>query len=208
MRRIVAVVILAALLVSAPASAGQYERPPGSISAAFNLGAGWGRARLDTQTITVAESKTQTGALWGFRIGRALSEVLVFGIDYLGYHSITDDPAVYDEIESEFWVIGPSLSWYPSSTGFFIKGAAGWGGVKFRVVEGDVAARAEDSGLGLVGSIGYEIPVNARLSLGAQLEYVWMSVDEVLVADGIGGREEADLRFDTWGLSAFVMLNY
>jgi hypothetical protein len=208
MRRLLVAIVLASLVVSGPAAAEQYDRPPGSIFAAFNLGAGWGRARVDTQTITVAESATQTGALWGFRVGRALSEVVVLGIDYVGYHSVTDDPAVYDEIESEFWVIGPSLSWYPSSTGFFIKGSAGWGGVKFRVVENDAAARAEDSGLGLVGSIGYEIPVNARLSLGIQLDYVWMSVNEVQVANGIGGREDADLRFDTWGLSAFVMLNY
>ena len=208
MRRLTATVVLAVLLVSTPASAEQYDRPPGSGFLAFNLGAGWGRARVDTEDITVAESKTQTGAFWGFRLGRALSEVVVLGIDYVGYHAITDDPTVYDEIESEFWVIAPSLSWYPSSTGFFIKGSVGWGGVKFRVVDDDAAAQAEDSGLGLIGSIGYEIPVNARLSLGAQLDYVWMSVDEVLVADGIGGREEAELRFDTWGLSAFVMLNY
>jgi hypothetical protein len=208
MRRLTAVIVLAALVVSVPASAGQYERPPGSIFAAFNLGAGWGRVRVDTKTITVAESETQTGAVWGFRIGRALSEVVVLGIDYVGYKSITDDPAVYDQIESEFWVIGPSLSWYPSSTGFFIKGTAGWGGVKFRVVKDDVAARAEETDLGLIGSIGYEIPVNGRLSLGAQLDYVWMSGSTVTVADGIGGSEEADLRFDTWALSAFVMLNY
>ncbi len=208
MRRLTAIVALAALLVSAPSSAGQNERPPGSIFAAINLGAGWGRVRVDTKTITVAESETEVGALWGFRIGRALSEVLVLGIDYVGYKSITDDPAVYDKIESEFWVIGPSLSWYPSSTGFFIKGTAGWGGVKFRVVQDDVAARAEDSGLGLIGSIGYEIPVSGRLSLGVQLDYVWMSGSKVTVADGVGGSEEADLLFDTWALSAFVMLNY
>ena len=208
MRRLIATVILALSVVAAPASADHGDRPPGSVFAAFNLGAGWGLADLDASGVTIAESDAQLGAYWGFRIGRALSEVVVLGIDYVGYKSTSDDPQLFDEIESEFWVIGPSLSWYPSSTGLFIKGTVGWGGVKFRVVDGGVAARANESSLGLVGGIGYEIPVNGRLSLGAQLDYVWMSVNEVLVADGIGGREEADFRFAAWGLSAFVMLNY
>lgn len=205
MRRLILVTLL--LLAASPAFA-QYDRPPGSIFAAVHLGAGWGQASLEASGQPVAESGAQGGAFWGFRVGRALSEIAVLGVDYFAYSSVQDQPKDLDRVESEFWVIGPSMSWYPGTGGFYLKGLVGWGGVNFRLQDGDQTAVAEEKGLGLIGSIGYEIPINVRLSLGAQVDYVWMSVDEVQVADGVGGREAADFRFDTWGLNAFLMLNY
>jgi hypothetical protein len=192
-----------------PASAAEYDRPPGSVFAAFNLGVGWAKASVDEDRGNVAETDAQVGPMWGFRVGTALTEILALSVDYIGYASVTDQPAEFERIESEFWVIGPSLSWYPFEGGFFLKGLAGWGGVDFRIdVDADTRVRANEKGLGLLAGIGYEIPVNTLLSLGAEVDYLWMNVKEVEVADGTGGTTPADFGFYSLGFNAFVILNY
>ncbi|RKZ15274.1 hypothetical protein DRQ53_09495 [bacterium] len=208
LRAYLIVLLTVGLAITATGAYAEYDRPAGSLTAAFHLGVGWGNATVDDSGGTVADSGALTGAMWGFRINRALSNIVTFGIDYVGYASVEDNPEIFDRIESQFWVIGPSLSWYPAAGGFFLKGLVGWGGVDFRVEQDDVAARTNEDGMGLAGSIGYERPISVSLSLGAQLDYVWMNVNEVLVSDGIGGREEADFLFQTWGLNVFIMFNY
>lgn len=209
MRRVIMGLVLLALACPALAVAQTgYERPRGSIFAALHLGAGWGQAYVDASGETVAETDAQLGAYWGFRVGTAMSEVVALSIDYFGYASVDDEPAGFDRVESEAWLIGPSLNWYPGAGGLYLKGTVGWGGVDFRVANGDAAARATEEGLGLGAGIGYEIPLNPRLSLGAQADYVWMNVGDVTVADGLGGTESADFNFAIWGFSAFVLINY
>ena len=201
-----------ALLASLPATAQDSReegiRPAGSIFAALHLGAGWGQAYIDASGTTVAETDAQLGGYWGFRVGTALTEILALSVDYFGYSSVDDEPSGFDRVESEAWVIGPGLTWYPFAGGLYLKGIVGWGGAKFRVEDEGAAARAKEEGLGLAGSIGYEIPLNARLSFGGQLDYVWMNVGEVSVADGIGGSTDADFDFAIWGFTAFIMMNY
>jgi hypothetical protein len=208
MRKVFAILIVPMLLLATGARAAEYDRPPGSVFAVLDLGISWASAKVETSDITVAESDAQAGATWGFRIGTALSEVVALGIDYVGYKSVEDQPNVFDRIESEYWIIGPSLAWYPFEGGLYARGLIGWGGVDFRIEDGDTRARAAEDALGLAGSIGYEIPVNTLLSLGAEVDYVWMNVAEVEVADGIGGTEKADFSFSAWAVSAFVLLNY
>jgi len=205
MRRLTLIALI--LLLAGPAR-GEERRPPGSIFAAVNLGGGWSHLKAEDQIGVIAESKAQPGVFWGFRIGQAVSEIFVLGVDYVAYTGTNEEPDIADKVETDFWVIGPSLSWYPTHTGLFAKFLAGWGGVDFQLTDGDVVGRANSRELGLVGSIGYESPVSGRLSIGAQLDYVWMSVTEADVANGVGGTNKADLTFDTWGLSALVMMNY
>ena len=192
-----------------PAAAQRYERPPGSFHAALHLGGGWGKADIKgSGGSVISETETQLGGFWGFRVGTALTEVLALSVDYFGYASVDDEPGQFDRLESEFWVIGPALSWYPMSGGGYLKFLAGWGGVTLTAEADGERARADERNLGLLGSIGYEIPLNPRLSLGAQADYVWMKVDEVLVSGGSGGRQTADFGFYTWGFSLFVLMNY
>ena len=201
-------ILFVLLLLAGSARADDYERPPGSFFAAFTLGGSWATASVDDADGTVAESDAQLGATWGFRIGTALSEVLALGIDYVGYKSVEDQPKLFDKIESEYWIIGPSLAWYPFEGGLFARGLIGWGGVDLQIEQDEARARANEDALGLAGSIGYEIPVNTLLSLGAEVDYVWMNVAEVEVADGIGGTEKADFGFSAWAFSLFVLMNY
>lgn len=203
--------VLAVLLLLRPAGAQAqegYDRPSGSVFAALHLGGGWGQASIDASGQTVANTDAQGGTWWGFRIGSAVSPVVALTVDYFGYNSTANDPANLDKLETEAWLIGPSLNWYPAAGGLYLKGTVGWGGADFRAVDGDVVARASEEGLGLGAGIGYEIPVSGRLSLGGQADYVWMNVGEVKVPDGIGGTESADFNFTIWAFSAFIIVNY
>jgi hypothetical protein len=141
-------------------------------------------------------------------MGTALTEILALGIDYVGYKSVEDQPRVFDEIESEYWIIGPSLAWYPFEGGLYARGLLGWGGVDFRITDGDTRGRTSEDTFGFVGSIGYEIPVNTLLSLGGEVDYVWMNATEIEVADGRGGTETADFGFSAWTVNAFILMNY
>ena len=208
MRKSLLVLFALVALLASPASADEYDRPPGSIFAVLEIGASWATATVETSDINVAKSDPQLGPTWGFRLGSSITEVLALGIDYVGYKSVTDQPALFDRIESEYWIIGPSLAWYPFEGGLYARGLAGWGGVDFRIQDGDTRARTNESSLGLSGSIGYEIPVNTLLSLGLELDYVWMNVAKVEVADGIGGTEEADFGFSAWSVGGFILMNY
>lgn len=207
---VLAVLVLAGLaVVAAPAQAAKYDRPPGSMFAAFNLGLGWAKASVDESDGNVAETDGQLGPSWGFRLGTALNEYATLGIDYMGYKSVTDQPQDFDRVESQFWVIGPSVNWYPFEGGFYFKGLIGWGGVDFQIdVDSDTRVRFNEDGLGLLGSIGYEIPLTTLLSLGLEVDYVWMNVAQVEVADGIGGTTEADFGFSALGLNVFLIMNY
>jgi hypothetical protein len=208
MRRI-PLVLLVALLLATSAQAADYDRPPGSVFAAFNLGVAWASASVDETRGNVAETDSQVGPMWGFRLGTALNEFATLGIDYLGYKSVTDQPKQFDRIESQFWVIGPSVNWYPFEGGFYLKGLAGWGGVDFQIdVDSDTRVRAKEDGMGLLGSIGYEIPLTTLLSLGLEVDYVWMNVGQVEVADGTGGTTPADFGFSALGLNASIIMNY
>jgi len=203
------VALLVVLVLAPPARASDYGRPPGSMFAAINLGVGWGMASVDNDGGNVAETDPQLGPMWGFRLGTALNEMSTLAIDYIGYKSVTDQPEQFDRIESQFWVIGPSINWYPFEGGFYLKGLAGWGGVDFQIdVDADTRVRANESGLGLLGSIGFEIPLTTLLSLGLEVDYVWMNVGKVQVADGVGGTTEADFDYSALAFNAFLIMNY
>lgn len=119
----------------------------------FNIGFGYGSADFNCDN---CGSTDREGSLAGnIGAGGTLSPQLLLGVESNGWYK--DESGV----KSTFGNLAAVAYFYPSASGnLFLKGGVGLSGYKF-----ENGGSVDDTGLGLLAGIGFDLPISKSLSI-------------------------------------------
>lgn len=86
----------------------------------------------------------EIGGVFGLRGGYGFKPDLTAGLELTGWIGNVGD------VNWDFYVSGPSLTWYPGDRDFFVRGTFGLGDISATSLEGE----ARDTGVGALASVG------------------------------------------------------
>lgn len=174
---------LLATLATGTVASGQ-ETAPRHRGFWFLLGAGYGSAVIDCDQCNADHDPGFSGLL---AFGGTVSQQLLVGVE----------SAWWTREDNDVWTSVGNVSavgyLFPRrDMGLFLK--AGFGAAGFHST--GFGADKDQIGFGLIGGVGYEIPVGAQLSIVPVVGYQWGTMGDVGAATGV--------RQDLWQLAVAV----
>ncbi|MDX2472741.1 MAG: outer membrane beta-barrel protein [Candidatus Krumholzibacteria bacterium] len=183
------IILLAALLLATalvtPASAGRpHVREGWQIGLSYGYGAG--RVTL-SDAFGSYKGVGEGGATPQWRIGRMIGRQFALGLEYNGW--MLEGGTAERKIRSSLQQVMVTGTWYPghqesASGGLYLRGGMGlgWGGIADVEIIDQIQEhgdRLDESGLGLMASIGYEfrITTDVAAGLGAGINYLSINKD-------------------------------
>lgn len=145
----------------------------------FNVSGGVGSA---TVTCDDCDSDRETGGVFGFRLGGSLSErVLVGGEVNFWAKSYDIEPGVKGTFN--LYNVSGTLTYYPTGSGFFVKGGAGLAGADVDVeAEGTTITIDVGTGFGFIAGAGYDIPISRRWSITPGVNFSYGQLGDTTIA--------------------------
>lgn len=122
-----------------------------------NLGGGSGGLHVGSTTMD-----REIGGLLSFRAGYGFKPDLTVGMEFTTWLGNVSD------VDQTYYVLGPSLTWYPGDRGFFLRGAFGIGGISFTPLGGEENV---DMGIGGLATIGHELQIVRTVTFTSQVDY-------------------------------------
>jgi len=177
---VVTTAVILAVMVAAPAMAG----PPAHRTGFYiGLGMGLGMATWDwADPSQFGSAPSEWAGTANFHLGGALRENLVLGAEFQGWAKKWRVERSTGEQLGDVTVQMGSLTfaatWWPGNVGYYLRGGIGIGRARMELDDGNVTVKpAADTGLALLGAMGYEWRITDRFALGPQLEVVYLGVD-------------------------------
>lgn len=163
-------VVLVALgaLVARPADAAMH--PQARQGWLVGIGAGGGSAGLSGGGVSYDR---ETGFGGSFRAGYAFNPQLSLELNSIAWTKETNG------VRTSFTSSGPALNFYPGEQGLVLRAGVGVGSGEASFQSGSVSVTTSESGLGVLGGIGYEFRVTRRFALGPQIQAGWIDLDSV-----------------------------
>lgn len=173
-QRVVPVVLVLLVVAALPAKtmAGDWPHERDGVVLGFNVGGG--SANLEVDNIT---GDRESGGAANIRVAYMAQPALAIGAESNLWSK---------EIEGVTWtfsVIAAALTFYPSGEGFFIRGGVGSGTISAELRDSGASVSVSDSGLGLLGALGYEWRLTRKFALGPELDFGWMDVGDEVTAN-------------------------
>lgn len=140
----------------------------------LGFGAGGGSA-----SVTGGEHR-QGGAAIGLSIGYVLAPEYTIAFGTTGWTRELDGQTV------TFTVSGAEFDWYPGRGGLSLRAIAGLGRGMLSTQSGYTLRYASESGLGLSAGLGYEFRLARTLTLGPQVDFNWVVLDDATLRYGNG----------------------
>jgi hypothetical protein len=134
------------------------------------LGLGIGGGMLQTSGGGLYQDR-ETGAAASFRAGYAFSSQVSLEMDGTLWYR--------DESGTDFMfnVTGATINYYPRAMGLVLRAGVGSGSGEASQQQGNVTVSSSESGLGILGGVGYEFRVTPRFAFGPQIQYSWVDLD-------------------------------
>lgn len=137
------------------------------------------------------------GPTGNFRIGYAVQPTLVLQLESLawfksqeneivGFEPFSGDPIIGD-ITFTFSTTVAALTYYPPSSGLFLRGGVGVGMAEIEIEALGVTISDDETGLGLLGALGYEWRLTRKFALAPEIDFTYQSLDEIGSTNMIGG---------------------
>ena len=159
-----------------PGSAGAHPQTRNGFLVGF--GVGGGSAGVDIPQVSdFGFTDGRNGGVSGnFRIGYAFRPDLAVHLETSSWLKEEDD------ITLTLSVVSAAVTFYPKSSGFFVRGGVGFGTSWFGfadslLVLGDVTVTKNETGFGLLGAAGYELRLTPMFAMGPQVEYAYLFVE-------------------------------
>lgn len=171
-RTTLAAIAILSLLVSGVAWAGDNPHHHGGFFIGFNLGAG----TADVTVPSEGDADREWGAAADFRLGGAVTENLLLGLESSGWAKEEDGSTL------SLSTLAFGVTYYPGETGFFLRGGIGFASssYEFELSNGFTQSKTE-TGFGLQGAMGYEWRLTQKFAMGPQVEYVYLNIGGDLV---------------------------
>jgi len=174
--------ILAAVLAAfaAPAQAGSHPHDRNGFMIGFGVGGG---------SAGIEDGDEREGSATGnFRIGYAVRPDLVLHFEGSGWTKKVDEGGFLDEVTWTFSTGTAAITWFPGNAGAFLRAGLGAGTASVEVdFGGGLRGTYDETGLGVLGAVGYEWRLTRMFALGPHAEFTWMDLDDIGSANVIGG---------------------
>jgi hypothetical protein len=119
----------------------------------LNVGFGWGSA--DQNCDNCGSTSSESGLSGQLALGATLSPSFLLGVESNGWYKEENS------IQSTLGTLAAVAYFYPSRTGnLFVKGGVGL--ASYRFSNGN---SIDDTGVGLLGGVGYDIPLGRKFSI-------------------------------------------
>lgn len=164
--RFVACIGLFAVSATAPAAAAMH--PNARQGWLIGLGGGGGTSGI---SVPGASSDRETGFGGSFRVGYAFNPQLSLELNSNAWTKEQSGTRV------TFAASGPALNYYPGQQGFVLRAGVGVGSGEASVQAGSATITTSETGLGVLGGLGYEFRVARRFALGPQINASWIDLD-------------------------------
>jgi outer membrane protein with beta-barrel domain len=159
---------LAALAVMVPGPASAATHPHARGGWLVGLGIGGASAGVSIPGVSADRELGGGGSL---RVGYAFSPRLSLELDGTAWTKEQGGQTI------TFSAGGPTLNFYPGETGLVMRAGVGVGTGEASQQFGSVTVTGSESGLGLLGGIGYEFRVTPRFALGPGVNVGWINLD-------------------------------
>jgi hypothetical protein len=149
-------------------------------TAGFGLGVGWA-----AWTWPDGERRSEGSASGNVRVGWALRNDCLIGLEMWGWSKSYSIDYLPENVPAEtiVWAATPSVTFFPGSTGLFLRAGVGVGEGRATVtpppsVDFPVSGQTSDTGLALLAAIGYEVQVTPHFVLGGAAHVVYVDIDQ------------------------------
>jgi hypothetical protein len=133
------------------------------------VGAGWGNGGADFTIVEAVDR--ENGIVGDFRIGWAVRNDLVFGLDFDIWTQVSD---------AERWVFNLSalsLAYFPLDKRAFINGGVGVGTSRVELAGFGPNIQQDMAGVGAFVGGGYEWWIHDEVAVGPQIKWVYLDID-------------------------------
>jgi len=160
-------VILAVVLIAAPAAAESWPHERDGFTLGFNVGGGSASTKPDEG----ADSSSGGGA-GSFRLGWSFSNQFLVGLESTAWVGDTDLGADLTLMSNLI-----NFTWYPGAKGWFLRAGFGWGEaeVSTKVLNSNVSVSESGGAFGL--GAGHEWRLTRKFALGAAVDYATLDLD-------------------------------
>ena len=170
MRKLVLLLALLGLVTSVAAAQEEGSRRSGFW---LNVGFGWGSA--DQNCDNCGTTDRESGLSGQFALGATLSPQFLLGVESDGWYKEKNS------VKSTLGTLAAVVYFYPSASGnLFVKGGVGLASYRF-----SNGSSIDDTGLGLLGGVGYDIPLGKKFSLTPVATYQYGSMGDANGAKGL-----------------------
>ncbi|MDH4132673.1 MAG: porin family protein [Gemmatimonadota bacterium] len=169
MRKALLVFALLGLVTSAATAQDESSRRSGFW---LNVGFGWGSADFNCDG---CDTDRESGVSGQFALGGTLSPQFLIGVESNGWYK--DE----NSVESMLGTFAAVAYYYPSATGnLFVKGGLGFASYRF-----ENGGSADDTGFGLLGGVGYDIPIGGKFSITPVATFQYGIMGDANGAEGV-----------------------
>lgn len=170
MRKLFASFLLLTLVASTASAQDAESRRSGFW---LNVGFGWGSA--DFNCDNCGDTDRESGVSGQIALGATLSPQLLLGVESNGWYKEESS------VESMLGSLVAVAYYYPSASGnLFLKGGVGLASWKF-----SNGSSVDDTGLGLLGGVGYDIPLGKKFSITPVATYQYGIMGDKNVFEGV-----------------------
>ncbi|MCZ6767496.1 MAG: autotransporter domain-containing protein [bacterium] len=141
----------------------------------FFVGAGLGFGSAGADVTVVQELTRQNGGTGNVRMGWAIRDNLVAGVEFTGFAAFFSQQAT-DDLRWVLTLSSLAVTWWPGNMGLYVRGGAGIATSRVEVVTTG-AQRQDNAGAGVLLATGYEWRLMENMAIGPQAEYVYMKID-------------------------------
>lgn len=160
--------LLAALLLPSLALAQEHQRDSWYIG--FGLGTGSGRVTAEGETRTFADLNigTPVNVALNFKVGATIAPTMLVGFDVTAVRAQSEESGISTGVQVTNY--DAVLTYFPWREGFFLRGGAGLSVLTLDVDFGGSSGVSTDTGVNLLGGVGYAFWLGQKFNLTANLD--------------------------------------
>ena len=172
--RCVVVALFLAVHLATPVRADQPVRD--GLAVGFGLG-----GASVSWTWPDGERRAERSGSGSLRVAWALDQDLLIGIESWGWSQDYKIGSTPEDIPAEatLWAVTAAATYFPGTTGFYVRGGLGLGGGRAEIGAPTVE-KSTATGMSILGAMGYEFGLTPHMALGGAIDAVYIGMDAVV----------------------------
>jgi hypothetical protein len=176
MRKVLLIAFVATLaalqFAVSPAVAGKYAHSRDGFFIGFGLGLGNAGANLNG-----LDPDRENSGTGNFRLGWAIANNTTLGLESSSWMKTYGNiDGAGTDLKLTGTVTTFALTYFPQNIGFYLRGGLGVATGTAKLENGVLSISDTETGLGLLGALGYEWRLTQKFALGPQFQYAYLNI--------------------------------